>query len=71
VKFRFGQVVGIDYEVGLRAMVLAQYHDKVWAKETWCAVVLTDDERNPDHWEVGRIITVSPHTAGIVIYEEA
>ena len=69
-RWKFGMIVGMDYAPELRLLAVAQYHEPVWARETWGTVVLTDDPLNPDHWEVGRIITVSPHTTGIVIYEE-
>jgi hypothetical protein len=73
-EFKFGRCIGMDYEERLRLMVLCREDgpraEMPWRRETWSAVVLTDDTRNPDHWEVGRIVTVSPNTAGIVIYEE-
>lgn len=67
-------MIGIDYEPKLRALVLRREYgpraEMPWRREVWSAVVLTDDPRNPDAWEVGRIVTVSSSTTGLVIYEE-
>lgn len=72
---RFGDVVGLDYEPDLRAMLVA-LNRKATAEHTsgrpvWNAIVLSDVPAHPEAWETGKVVTVLIGVAGLVFIEEA
>lgn len=72
MRFEFGMVVSNAYFADARVLVLAPLNDPAFAKETWAGIVLADPPHvDGGQWSVGQIITVSPHTSGIIVVEEA
>ncbi len=69
---RFADIVGLDYEPGLRALALAMDYKATLAhvsgKPVWKALVLADDGDAP--WPVGQVVTFLVDVPGFVVYDE-
>jgi hypothetical protein len=66
VEFKYGMVVGMDYESGLRLMVVAPNPKKGLKPGTWDAIVLADHT-----WPIGLFVTTRPDAAGLIVIEDS